>query len=142
MAKFLLFFLMYLSITPFVKAAVDISLVHDAKTMNDDDIAVVSSTKRIAWTTQKKPSDSYFDPTAERLNPTTFPYFLKGATISISDDTGANPIEITSHETNNMFPSWSNDGNMLAYISENKGSIELWVYDVTKQKARKVVGFN
>ena len=56
----------------------------------------------------------------------------------ISDLDGGQPLRLTSHETNDTSPAWSNDGQRILFLSSRSGSSQIWTINVDGGEARQV----
>ena len=67
-------------------------------------------------------------------------WYSIGADVHIVDSATKKSRNLTSNEGNNSFPSWSPDGNFLAFLSDRDGGgqAKLWVWDRRKDQIRKV----
>lgn len=89
--------------------------------------------KYLAWVVSEKPMNAHIDLNADPLD--VF-FVWKGAKILIRELTTNEEIEISTK--NCWGPSWSHDGESLAYYSDAGNSKELWIFCLKEKRAHKV----
>ena len=115
-----------------------LSLIADSPDFSLWDTPVIAPDgKSLAWTIREKPPESYYDPSAERENPINFLCLIERSTIFVKSDDSSSPIEISVPGKSCWGPSWSPDGNFIAYYSNEDGNITLWIYDLNKKSSFK-----
>ncbi|OQY02085.1 MAG: Tol-Pal system beta propeller repeat protein TolB [Desulfobacteraceae bacterium 4572_130] len=62
----------------------------------------------------------------------------KNKEIFISDFDGYNPKQITHHKSITLSPSWSSDGQFVAYTSYVKGNPDIYIQNLKKQKISRI----
>lgn len=96
--------------------------------------AIAPDGRLIAYTVVDRKRAGGLDEAREYL--TAIPWSAVGADIWVSDLTGTNKRNLTQSVGNNWLPSWSPDGQRLAFISDRENTGEpargrLWIWDRT-----------
>ena len=116
---------------------ITLSLIAESQKFLEMDRPVVSPNGRsIAWTVREKPPQVYMDPSLLE-NPLNVDFNIIGSKIFIKEDDCTIPIEVSVREKSCWGPSWSPDGNDIAYYSDADGNVELWIYNLKEKSGRK-----
>lgn len=98
-------------------------------------VAVSADGSRIAYSVISVPEDANRD---VRYLPNGSPGSVTGATQLLVTERRTNETRNVCPGGNCWRPAWSPDGGILAFYSDRDGPPQLWVYDVTAGRARKV----
>ncbi|MFN0206940.1 MAG: prolyl oligopeptidase family serine peptidase [Planctomycetota bacterium] len=63
----------------------------------------------------------------------------RGVRLFLTDVTNGATRALSKEATNSRRPSFSPDGSKIAYYCDEDGLLTLWIYDITKSAARKVI---
>ncbi|MCE5318777.1 MAG: prolyl oligopeptidase family serine peptidase [Parachlamydia sp.] len=119
-------------------AEIPVSLVRDTKEIDSYHPPQASPDGRyLAWVIREKPELDYFDP-MDWCNPAQIHYYVKGTKICIGGENLEQPIVIGVKGKSCWNPSWSPDSKNIAYYSDAACVGELWIYNLTQRKSRKV----
>lgn len=70
--------------------------------------------------------------------PNGVPSYVIGLQLDVLPVEGGPTRSVCRHESNCWRPSWSPDGQFLAYYSDSGGLPQLWVYDLERQTSRRL----
>lgn len=102
-----------------------------------DPPSISPSGKKIAWTVREKPPQAYEDPSLSD-DPSKIDFNLQGSKVLIQTSPLSTPMEISVLGKSCWGPSWSPDGETIAYYSDAEGAVELWIYNLQTKASQKV----
>lgn len=97
-------------------------------------LAVAPDGNRVAYAVRQPPVDANVD---VRFMPNGAPASVVGSRIYITDTRDGGTLEVWPGG-NCWRPSWSPDGQLLAFYSDRDGPPQLWVYDARTRQSRKI----
>ncbi len=74
----------------------------------------------------------------ERLAPLAHGY--KSAIYTISSDGGGTPVALINSSWNDVRPTYSPDGNSIAFLSDRSGSYEIWTMNLQTRTLKQLTG--
>lgn len=120
------------------RGAVPLDLVYNTPEVYDEDIpvAVAPDGARVAYVVRKLPDDATLAG-MDRWMASGAPNSANGTQVFVSNAKTGESVQACKNGGNTWRPSWSPDNQTLAFYSDAKGSMKLWLYDVKSGQCRQ-----